>query len=194
MPFPKIVKCDFILPRQMWHLELPKALGDSFLSAQWKAMERSGSDDLVRSLPALSLVHIIYRMVELEESWVYLRKPSHFTELGVQDTCPDSHSRWWEDKTLDLAWGKTAQHGDWEATPLPQPGGRGGGRKAGEAAISACCQKAARSCDPQEWPVHVWLLSKYKSTVLGFWLTSPRVWSLKAFVTLWGLAMARGKH
>lgn len=81
--------------------------------------------------------------------------------------------------------GKTAQHGAWEGTPLPQPGGRWGGGEAGEAAICACCRKAAGSCDPQEGPAHVWLFSKYKSPVLGFWLTSPQVWSLKALVTLW---------
>lgn len=39
--------------------------------------------------------------------------------------------------------------------------------EAGEAAISASSQEAAGSCDPQKWPVHVWLFSKYKSTVLG---------------------------
>lgn len=107
MPFPKIVKCDFILPRQMWHLELPKALGDSFLSAQWKAMERSGSDDLVRSLPALSLVHIIYRMVELEESWVFI--------LGNPLI-----SQNWECKTLALT--RTAD--DERTRPWIWPGGR----------------------------------------------------------------------
>lgn len=39
--------------------------------------------------------------------------------------------------------------------------------EAGEAAISAGSHEAARLCDPQKWPVHVWLFSKYKSTVLG---------------------------
>lgn len=50
--------------------ESPQASVVSFLSVKWKAVERTGSDDLVRSLPALSLmfVHINHRQGDLEES------------------------------------------------------------------------------------------------------------------------------
>lgn len=36
--------------------ELPQTSGVSFLSVKWKAVETAGSDDLVRSFPALSLL------------------------------------------------------------------------------------------------------------------------------------------
>lgn len=50
--------------------ESPQASVVSFLSVKWKAVERTGSDDLVRSLPALSLmfVRINHRQGDLEES------------------------------------------------------------------------------------------------------------------------------
>lgn len=53
VPFPEIVKCEFILPTWVSCLRLR---GVRFLSVKWKAMERTGSDDPVGSLPALSLM------------------------------------------------------------------------------------------------------------------------------------------
>lgn len=62
-----------------------------------------------------------------------------------------------------LGLGRIVQHGAWEVTPS----GRG---EAGEAAISAGGREAhgsSGSSDPQKWPVHIGLFSKYKSAVLG---------------------------
>lgn len=54
---------------------------------------------------------------------------------------------------------KTAQR---EMTP--QLGGR---ERLGRRPLVLASHEAARRYDPQKWPVHVWLFSKYKSTMLG---------------------------
>lgn len=121
----------------------------------------------------------------------YLREPSpDFAERRGQGTCLGLPDSWWEDRSplprprpSPLIWtGKDSPV--WGREGDSTFGKEG---EAGEAAISASRQEAAESCDPQKGPVHVWLFSTFKSTVLGnagFGWPRPEC-NLKAFVTLW---------
>ena len=142
MIFPEIVKCEFILPRCMWHW-VASNFGHQ---GSVYDMEGSGEDWIRRpgEIPCSSepAAHWSHRLGALEEDWVLASgNPALTSQNGV------GRGLAWGCTVVDEWTGLLFSDLDGERQPSTDMGREG---EAGEAALAASSQEAARSCDPQK--------------------------------------------